>query len=177
MASLNQKTRLPEVPEVNESALIQIVTGGINAGKSSKLFSIYREVGQGDGFINLKVFEGGSYVGQKIMRLSTGESECFSFKEGFIPSDWDEAYRYDAYSFSRRGLTFANKTITDIIVRGTEPVFIDEIGPLELEKKGFFHAFKGLLAAQKKIYVVVRCSCVERVVNEFGLGKYQIIKS
>ncbi len=161
--------------EDSRRAFINIITGGINTGKTKKLLSTYHEIGQGDGFIIFKVFDGGLYIGQRIMRLSTSESENFSFKEGFIPINWDEEYRYDVYSFSKKGLMFAHKTISDILERGIDPVFIDEIGPLELQKKGFFNIFRALIKMEKDIYVTVRSSCVENVIKEFKIGKYKMI--
>lgn len=157
-------------------AYVHIITGGVNTGKTTRLLSIYRKIGFGDGFINTKVYKAGQYIGQKIVRLSTGESEDFSFKKEFIPHNWDEEYSYDVYSFSRRGFIFAYNIVSDIIVREVEPVFIDEIGPLELEKKGFFDMFTLLLKIKKEIFVTVRDRCVERVLEEFGIEKYQVIE-
>lgn len=155
---------------------VHIIAGGVNTGKTTRLLSIYRETGFGDGFINTKIYKAGQYAGQRIVRLSTGESENFSFKKGFIPLNWDEEYGYDVYSFSRRGLMFADKTVADIIAKGIEPAFIDEIGPLELQKKGFFGIFTMLLKIKKEIYITVRDSCVERIIKEFGIEKFHIIE-
>lgn len=164
------------ISEVSKQTYVHIITGGINAGKTRKLLSIYHEIGRGDGFINTKVFHNDLYIGQRIVRLSTGESEHFSFKEGFAPSNWDEEYRYDVYCFSKKGMMFAYRTVSDIIAKGIEPVFIDEIGPLELMKKGFFHILILLLKMKNDVYITVRNSCVESVIKEFGIGKYQIIE-
>lgn len=173
METIHRKIALPEG---RRQAYVNIITGEVNAGKTTKLLSIYREMGLGDGFINIKVYKAGQYTGQKIVRLSTGESEYFSFKKEFIPSNWDEEYSYDVYSFSRRGLIFAYNIISDMIVKDVEPVFIDEIGPLELQKKGFFNIFSLLLKIKKEIFVTVRCSCVGSVIKEFGIEKYRTIE-
>lgn len=162
--------------EESRRAFINIITGGINTGKTKKLLSTYQKIGQGDGFIIFKVFDRGLYVGQRIMRLSTSVSENFSFKEGFTPINWDEEYRYDVFSFSKKGLMFAHETIYDILENGNNPVFIDEIGPLELQKKGFFNIFTALIKMEKDIYVTIRSSCVENVINEFKIEKYKVIK-
>ncbi len=156
-------------------ANVHIITGGVNTGKTTRLLSIYREIKLGDGFINTKIFEAGKHSGQRIVRLSTGDSEDFSFKKEFIPLNWDEEYSFDVYSFSKRGLMFAYKTVSDIIIKKVEPVFIDEIGPLELQKKRFFDMFTLLLKIKKEIYVTVRSSCVENIIKEFGIEKYQTI--
>jgi nucleoside-triphosphatase THEP1 len=162
--------------ETNWQAFVYIITGEINSGKTGTLLSIYHNLCRGDGFINSKIFDSGVYIGQRIIRLSTGESECFSFKDRFIPSDWDEEYRYDVYSFSKKGMEFARRTAADIIEKGVDPVFIDEIGPLELQMKGFYDIFSEILRKRKKVFVTVRSSCFEKVTEYFGIRKYQIIK-
>lgn len=157
-------------------AYVRIITGGVNTGKTTKLLSIYRELGLGDGFITSKTYNANRYIGQVIVRLSTGEKEYFSFKKQFIPVNWDEKYNYDIYSFSERGFIFAYNIVTDIIAKKIEPVFIDEIGPLELQKKGFYDLFVMLLRIKKEIFVTVRESCVNNVIKEFGIQKYQMIE-
>jgi nucleoside-triphosphatase THEP1 len=164
------------LPKDRRQTCVHIIAGEVNTGKTARLLSIYRETGLGDGFINTKIYKAGQHAGQRIVRLSTGESENFSFKKEFIPLNWDEEYSYDVYSFSRRGLMFADKTVWDIIAKGIEPAFIDEIGPLELQQKGFFGIFTLLLKINKEIYITVRDSCVERVIKEFGIEKYQTVK-
>ena len=51
--------------------MIHIVTGKMNAGKSTKLGSIYNELQKGDGFISVKRMHYDKVHGYEIMRLST----------------------------------------------------------------------------------------------------------
>ena len=55
------------------------------------------------------------------------------------------------------------------------PVFIDEIGPLELDGNGFFAGFKKILRTQRDVYITVRNHCVEDVINKFNIRNYTII--
>lgn len=155
---------------------INIVTGGVNTGKTTRLLTIYNKIGRGDGFINKKIYEAGQYKGQKIVRLSTGESEIFSLKKPFLPVQWDEEYSNITYSFSRRGFDLANRIVEDIIKNNTEPVFIDEIGPLELQEKGFYQLFRDILVLNKEIYVSVRDTCLEGVIDKFRLENKDMFK-
>lgn len=164
------------LPEERGQSYVHIITGGVNTGKTTRLLSIYHELELGDGFINAKVYDAGQYTGQRIVRLSTGESVNFSFKKEFIPLNWDEEYTYDVYSFSRRGLIFAYNTVSDIILKKIEPIFIDEIGPLELQRQGFFDILAMLLKLKREIYITVRDSCVESVIKEFNIEKYNTIQ-
>jgi nucleoside-triphosphatase THEP1 len=151
------------------------VTGEVNSGKTARLLSIYRKLGCGDGFINAKIYRGGRFVGQRIIRLSTGESAIFSTISEFIPPDWDEVYKFGNFSFSGKGQAFARNVVYSVIERGIEPVFVDEIGPLELQKKGFYDIMSVLLGTKSEIYAVIRKSCVDSVLKEFDIKAYDII--
>jgi nucleoside-triphosphatase THEP1 len=153
------------------------VTGGINCGKTTTLCRLFKEEGLGDGFILPKVFYRGKYTGQRIVRLSTGESVSFSFKDEFIPEGWNEKYRYDVYSFSKEGLDFADLILKDIIEKRISPVFVDEIGPLELQEKGFFNLFSSLLGKTDYIFVSVRQDLLLQVVKKFNIKNYKIFSA
>lgn len=156
--------------------MVHIVTGSINSGKTTKLLSLYKELKTGDGFILPKVYIEGNYSGQQIVRLSTGASRPFSFKDGYIPICWNERYRYDVYSFSEEGFDFASAIAQDIVSNNISPVFIDEIGPLELQEKGFFKILSQLLLESNTVYISVRQTHVENVVEKFTIVNYDLIK-
>lgn len=156
--------------------MVHIVTGSVNSGKTTKLLSIYQELKVGDGFILPKIFIQGNYAGQQITRLSTGISRPFSFKKGYVPSNWVEKYCLDAYSFSKEGFDFAFKTIQDIIIKDLSPIFIDEIGPLELQEKGFYQLLSQLSTKDYSIYISVREALLYAAIKKFRIKEYEIIK-
>ena len=144
---------------------IHLVTGGIGRGKSRRLQEIYEQFGRGDGFVNRRILRGGLTAGQDLVRVSTGESRPFSRREGFIPDDWDERYRYDRYSFSGNGIRFAEDIVADAIDNGRFPLFIDEIGPLELKGEGLAASFIRACRTGQDLYVAVRAACLREVMN------------
>lgn len=155
--------------------MIHIVTGSINSGKTAKLLSLYKEIKTGDGFILPKIYIEGKYAGQQIVRLSTGTCRTFSFKKEYIPVFWNEKYCYDNYSFSKEGLEFACSVINNISDAGISPVFIDEIGPVELQGKGFCSLLSQLLKVDCSMYISVREFLVNSVVDKFKIRDYEII--
>ena len=156
--------------------MVHIVTGSVNSGKTTKLLSIYQELKVGDGFILPKIFIQGNYAGQQITRLSTGVSRPFSFKKGYIPYNWVEKYRLDVYSFSKEGFDFAFETINYIVINNLSPIIIDEIGPLELQEKGFYQMLSQLSAKDYSIYISARETLLYAVIEKFKLKEYKIIK-
>jgi nucleoside-triphosphatase THEP1 len=155
--------------------MVNVITGEINSGKTSRLLSLYGEINRGDGFYCRKKYIANHYAGQEIIRLTNGESACFSFKQPFIPAGWDEVYSYEDYSFSRTGLLFVNKIAMDIVNNKNQPVFIDEIGPLELADRGFHEILNQFLFSETDLYLVIRASCLTKVINKYHIDAFRVI--
>ena len=151
--------------------MVYFITGGVRSGKSRRLLALYEKNGAGDGFRNLKVYKDNEYIGQDIVRLSTGESAPFSRRKGHFPEGWDGIYGFGEYSFSRSGLIFA-EGIIDSILNDPAPAYIDELGPLELSGRGLCDGFTRLLGTGKDIYAVVRSRCLEDVISKFCITGY-----
>lgn len=158
-----------------EGRMVFIITGAVNSGKSTYLLSLYQKQKTGDGFYNRKLFNGIAFIGQELVWLSTEISCPFSFRINSIPEEWDELYTYKEYSFSKKGLLFAKSIISDIL-QNSEPAYIDELGPLELMEKGFYHEFQSLLKLRKDIYTVIRYECLSDIIKKFDINEYRIIK-
>lgn len=157
--------------------MIYFITGAVNQGKSFNLINIYRSLGKGDGFYNRKLYRGDCFVGQEIVHLATGESRLFSLKIEFLPTGWYEECCYETFSFSREGLNFGRRIIENALENKINPVFIDEIGPLELEGKGFNEIFMKLLTVSVEIYIVVRKSCLMNVIKKYLITEYTVINT
>jgi len=89
----------------------------------------------------------------------------------------ETAFYYETYSFSKEGLEFAENIINSLLSSGIEPIYIDEIGPLELHEKGFHELFKSCLSSRKELYVVIRKSCIKDVIEKYNIESYKIIYS
>jgi nucleoside-triphosphatase THEP1 len=153
--------------------MIYIITGPIGSGKSSRLVEIYNNIGGGDGFYNQRMFENGACIGQNLTELKSGDSAPLTRIIGHVPLNWNEAYRYKNYSFSFDGFKFAEKIIEKAL-KTSLPVFIDEIGPLELRKKGLYNSFAKLLRSDKNIYAVIRDACLEKALAKFHISNYSL---
>lgn len=155
--------------------MIVIITGKIDSGKTTKLVSVYNESNSGDGFIIKKVYKQENHIGQDILRLSTWTRKPFSLMKSLVPQHWDEALCYGPYSFSAQGFSFANSIITDALQMNSEPLYIDEIGPLELQGKGFSDILTLALASRKSLYITVRETCLHAVTEKFDIHQYEVM--
>lgn len=133
-------------------------------------------VEKGDGFFNRNIYIDDHYIGQRIVKISSGESRVWS-NRGIPTEKWQQAFYYETYSFSQEGLEFAENIITFLLSSGVEPIYIDEIGPLELQEKGFHELFKSCLKSKKELYVVIRESCTKAVIEKYNIENYKIIYS
>lgn len=156
--------------------MIHIICGENNQGKTTKIKSIYAEETKGDGFITQKIFRDSIFCGYKITRLSTGESVTLSLKTELFPLVDNSLYTNGSFSFYEGGFDFADSVIDDIISRQISPVFIDEIGPLELKGKGVHDSFKKLLETGTDIFFTVRNHLLERTVSQYGIKNYSLIR-
>lgn len=155
---------------------VNIITGKIDSGKTTKLIEIYKDIDRGDGFAIQKNIVQGVYIGQKIKRLSKNESMEFSYKKNSLPFDWDEQYSFNQYSFSEKGLMFARKIIDELLVKKIHPIFVDEIGPLELNGMGFADILVDLLKEEYELYLVIRDTCLNQVIKQFSINEYNLIE-
>ncbi len=166
--------------------MVTIVSGAINEGKTRKIISLYENSKQGDGVVSKKIFRTNlgseeiiypaiKFCGYDIMHLSTGKTMPLAYKHPFVPEQWDELYRCGPYLFSRSAFEFAWNILGHLIENGTSPLFIDEIGPLELEGKGFAPVLRRALESAIDVTFTTRKHCLEDVVKTFNINDFQIV--
>jgi len=155
--------------------MIYLVTGPIDSGKTTCLRSIYLERRQGDGFLSTKVKKDETVVGYDLERLRDGERCPFIRRRPALPPGWDEVWRRGPFSFSRAGQQFAEAVITDLLRRRVEPVFMDEIGPLELQGQGFCPLVRQVVGSERTVYMTVRSDCLAAVIGFFAMGEHRLI--
>lgn len=67
--------------------------------------------------------------------------------------------------------------IVEIIKDGTEPIFIDEVGPLEIvEQKGFYEILKQVLKLKREVYISIRNELVDELIKDFKINEPRIIR-
>ncbi len=161
-------------------AKVNIITGETDAGKTTELLRRYHELPEGtaDGFASTKAFsEQGAFEGYDLKRLATGERVPFIRLKpaGAIPTEG--SFVFDRFLFFRDPLAAAEKAISDLI---SDPlirtVLLDEIGPVELQGKGFCKSLQNLLASDKELYLCINRKNLAPVAKRFGIGTYQLIE-
>jgi nucleoside-triphosphatase THEP1 len=153
--------------------MIYIITGDKDVGKTSKIKEIYLEKG-GDGFISEKIIKDDIFYGYKLTRLSTGESREFIYENRYAPVYWTNVIRNIRFTFSIPAFDAAESWIDEIINKGISPIYIDEVGKLELKKQGFYTALKKLVNHNKNVYIGIRKDYVMDFIKKFDITQYDI---
>ena len=162
-------------------AKVNIITGEMDAGKTTELIRRYLELpdGTADGFASIKVFsEQGAFEGYDLKRLATGETLPFIrlSNPDAVPLQ-KQSFVFDRFTFLRQPLAVAEQTIRDSLPDPLiRTLLLDEIGPVELQGKGFCSALKDLLASDKEIYLCINKQNLEPVAKKFGITAYRLIE-
>jgi len=159
--------------------MVIIVTGPRNGGKTTRLISLYREKKQGDGLVSCKIqAPAGQCLGYEMMRLRTGERLPLAFRAGNRPSHWPADIRAGSYYFTSSAFAFADQVMDDILAAGMGPVYLDEIGFLELSGRGFAGTLRKILPLARTdldLYLAVRQDSLARLPLVFNLGNYRLL--
>ncbi len=154
--------------------MVHIVTGKIDSGKTSRLERIHAEKG-GDGFIALKDMEAGRVRGYFAKRLSTGKTFPLSVHNENALVAFSVAFSIGPYRFSADAVQRIDAVMRSLLEEGVEPLYLDEVGPLELKGEGFDGLVKAMAASGREVYLTVRDSLVERVIRHYGLENAKIL--
>ncbi len=122
------------------------------------------------GFCCPKQWEDGRHTGYDIQDIATGETAPFAVRTAEKPATWHEADTIGEWSFCEKGFRFAETVIREAWERNRHPIFLDEIGPLELQDRGFAPLLRKLLVGPTPLYIVVRDTLVDDVIRHFELN-------
>ncbi len=153
-----------------------MVSGPKGGAKTRRLEEIYRQDGRGDGFISEAVERNGETVGYTLRRLRDGRVVPFAVPAEAPPSGWEEAFTHGHWSFSSAGMALAAAVVEEAVAAGVGPIYIDEIGKLELRGGGFSHLLRRLIDAGIDLVIAVRSVNVDPVVETFEITDYRVIE-
>ena len=149
--------------------MIFVLTGPIGSGKTTRLQEWIK--GKKDIGGVLMPVENGI---RSVYSINTGESYPVELT-GQVPED--KVIRIGKYRFSKEIFEWGNSEILKAFeINGT--VVIDEVGPLELNRKGFYSVLNRIFSdagslGSKKIIIVVRKGLVEEVTGFFNIKNFR----
>lgn len=155
------------------SAMINIVSGIQNAGKT-RFMRDHASGSGGDGILSLKYFEKGRHTGYDLLHVQSGAVCPLIRHRDHLPAHWDALAEKDPWFFSAAAFRFAQEKLQN---NPSETLYLDEIGPLEIQNKaGFYSLATALIAVGKKeLFFSVRESLLEAFMETFSLTRSQIL--
>ncbi len=155
--------------------MVYLIIGQRDAGKTKKIINLHSQLG-GDGICMPKVFsDSGKFLGYDIRRLSNGETLPFVRCRHCLPPAWQQSDQWGDFSFSAAGMDFAGVAVNDLLHKDIKPLFIDEIGPLELKGRGFNQLLLRLLAGRSDLYLTVRIKLEASLIRTYALPAHSIM--
>ena len=154
--------------------MLRIVTGKINSGKTTTLGNIYKTQ-KGDGFISVKNMKENMVHSYDILRLHTNETTPFVINENLVESDHVINCQIGPYLFLQHTLDYIEETLRELINKRVSPLYLDEIGQLELYDQCFHNIFTELLESKLDIYVVIREDLIDKVLIKYNITEYEIL--
>jgi len=154
--------------------MVTIITGKINSGKSTKVRKHFQDNLLGDGFVSKKIMIGDKVFGYNILKLSTKQETLFVIRDEFLDEEKEITCQIGPYLFLKETLDYIEDEISFLIENNISPIYLDEVGQLELYDKCFDNILKKILDSNCDLVIAVRDDLLEEVVNKYGIKEYQI---
>ncbi len=152
-----------------------IFTGKINEGKTSALRDHYEKNQLGDGFISVKKMIGDRVHSYISTRLSTKEEKVILVHEQFFSKDFLVAGKIGPYIINLLTLESIEKSIIKMISSKVEPIYLDEIGVLELKGYGYDYIFRKMIQSKLSFIISVREDLADEVISKYQLKDIEVI--
>ncbi len=155
--------------------MLNIVTGRINSGKTTKITEIYNSLNKGDGFISLKTMNGHLVHSYDVLRLATNERRRLVIRDIYSEDKEEACCQIGPYLFSTKIVDYIEDTIRELITNKVSPLFLDEVGLLELENLCFHNIFTEMLDSGLDIFVTIRKGLLEKIIKKYNIKEYNLI--
>lgn len=155
--------------------MLNIVTGKINSSKTTTILDIYNSLKKGDGYISIKNMEKHIVHSYDILHLSTGEKKRLVVRDIYCEKDFVKCCQIGPYLFNESTVKEVEMKMSELIKQGVSPLFLDEIGLLELSGFCFHNIFKEMLLSKLDIFITVRTDLLDKILMKYKINEYKII--
>jgi nucleoside-triphosphatase THEP1 len=151
---------------------IFILSGPVHSGKTTQLNNWIQSKNDVFGILT-PVIKG------KRFFMNAASKEIFPMESSSSKSVEGEELTVGKYKFSATAFNHAIKILQTAMHHNNGWLIVDEIGPLELNKKGFYPVLMEILKLQNtnmKIILVIRELLLEDVIKFLEIDKYELFK-
>lgn len=163
---------------------VKIVTGKINSGKTSRIRQYYQSNPIGEGIISRKIMIDRDVFGYYALRLSDNFEFPLMIHEKFFDRSFYIERTFSSrsigetigpYKVYKKALKAVREILTQAIKKGKSPIYLDEVGMLELSDKGFASIIRLAKRQDVDLVMSIREDLVESVMQHFQLNNYEIV--
>lgn len=157
--------------------MVNIVTGKINSGKTTRMLAHYLKNQAGDGFLCLKTMNRGNVEKYDAYWLSKDLEKPLILHESISSKDDRFRTKVGPYCFIDETMIWIESAIQKMIDEGVSPIYLDEIGLLELQDDGFAEILRKMLDSSLDIIISVRSELVSSVIDHFQMKDVTIMSN
>lgn len=154
--------------------MITIISGKDHNKKMKELLNQYQE-SKGDGFLLEKVMDEGNIMCYDMLELSTGNHYRLAYHEKYMPVDWSHTLILGAFYFDENVFNFITEKVQQYVREEVTPIYLDEIGFLELMDKGFSDILHALIDYKIDCIIGIKHGLIKNVVKKFQIETYDIL--
>lgn len=160
--------------------MITVLTGNRSVGKTTLLLKLIKKLkSKGtlpSGIITPAIYnKNNEKVGFYALNVADGKQWELGRSDKLL-----EGPSYGPFCFSERGFIRANKILKKVLTKGSIDIFLDEIGPLELEKGYGFSPVLPLISKfniNMNLSLVIRPELVDKFVSRYLVeNEYRVIE-
>jgi nucleoside-triphosphatase THEP1 len=157
--------------------LVYLVTGRINSGKTTRMIQLQRQTGQGDGFVSVKTMDGKKVKKFDAMRMTTQQLHPLAISEDYFHHEFEPVIRFGPYVFCVQTFERIRTEMMAMVENRIYPLFLDEVGMLEIKGQGHADLITALLQSPQDLYLSIREDLIPLFVQKFNIRKYQILSA
>ncbi len=156
--------------------MVKIVTGKINSHKTERTRALYEADHQGDGFISLKMMLKNKVHSYQALRLSSGDKFPLVVRDEFVYEDFPISCQIGPYLFNKKTIDMIIREISLLVKRRIAPLYLDEVGLLEIEGKCFDPIVRTMVDSNLDCVFSVREDLVEKFIQKYNIKEYNILR-
>jgi len=156
--------------------VIRVLSGAVNSGKTSHLRLETEKLPRCGGFLSPKVFQNEQCIGYDLFFLRSREQIPFIRKKAYCDPREELEERLGDFGFYNSGFNAARRELKALSREDANlPVFIDELGPIELKGSGYLHGVLVVLQKMHNITLCIRTKMVNDMTDKLNIDKYMLI--
>ena len=156
--------------------MVKIITGKVNAGKTTTLLKTYRLDRKGDGFAAIKKMNGNEVYGYNMLHLSNDNIIPWMVHQKYFLRDFTKTGKFGPFYLNLDLLAMLESIIDELIVQRISPIYLDEVGVLEINGGGYHNILKKLLSSGLDLVITVRDDLVKPVASHFDIKDYELVQ-